>query len=170
MKRLLPIALATAAASCWASASLAGTSTALAWALAVSNLSSMSCAGAAVPQPWAAQGAAQDDAGDRVNTVIVYGDDECQQSSAEELVICVRMNEEERYRIPEPLRQSNDPANEAWANRVQSFEAIGDFGPLSCSPVGAGGELGCLTKIIEAAYAEKRGGPSAFCPAASSRS
>ena len=125
MKRLLPIALATAAVAF-----------------------------------WPAQGAAQDDAGDRVNTVIVYGDDECQQSSAEELVICVRMNEEERYRIPEPLRQSNDPANEAWANRVQSFEAIGDFGPLSCSPVGAGGELGCLTKIIEAAYAEKRGGPS----------
>ena len=124
MKRLLPIALATAAVAF-----------------------------------WPAQGAAQDDAGDRVNTVIVYGDDECQQSSAEELVICVRMNEEERYRIPEPLRQSNDPANEAWANRVQSFEAIGDFGPLSCSPVGAGGELGCTAEMIAAAYEEKRNAP-----------
>lgn len=103
---------------------------------------------------------AQDDAGDRVNTVIVYGDDECQQSSSDELVICVRMDEAERYRIPEALRQSESPANESWSNRVQAFEAVGDFGPLSCSPVGAGGELGCLAKIIEAAYAERRGGPS----------
>lgn len=103
---------------------------------------------------------AQDDAGDRVNTVIVYGDDECQPSSSEELVICVRMDEAERYRIPEALRQSESPANESWSNRVQAFEAVGDFGPLSCSPVGAGGELGCLAKIIEAAYAERRGGPS----------
>ena len=109
---------------------------------------------------WTVPAAAQDDAGDRVNTVIVYGDDECQESSADELVICVRMNEEERYRIPEALRQSDSPANQAWSNRVQSFEAIGDFGPLSCSPVGAGGELGCLSQIIEAAYAERRGGPS----------
>ena len=104
--------------------------------------------------------AAQDDAGDRVNTVIVYGEDECQESSADELVICVRLNEGERYRIPEALRQSDSPANESWSNRVQSFEAVGDFGPLSCSPVGAGGELGCLAKIIEAAYAERRAGPS----------
>lgn len=103
---------------------------------------------------------AHDDAGDRVNTVIVYGDDECQQSSSDELVICVRMDEAERYRIPEALRQSESPANESWSNRVQAFEAVGDFGPLSCSPVGAGGELGCLAKIIEAAYAERRGGPS----------
>jgi len=109
---------------------------------------------------WPVSAAAQDDAGDRVNTVIVYGEDECEQSSADELVICVRMDEGERYRIPEALRQSDNPANEAWANRVRSFEAIGDFGPLSCSPVGAGGELGCLTRIIEAAYAERRGGPS----------
>lgn len=103
--------------------------------------------------------AAQDDAGDKVNTVIVYGQDDCTPSTEGELTICVRMDEEERYRIPEALRQSDSPANEPWANRVRSFEAVGDFGPLSCSPVGAGGELGCLTKIIEAAYAEKRGGP-----------
>lgn len=109
---------------------------------------------------WPAPGLAQDAAGDKVNTVIVYGDDQCQESTAEELVICVRLDEGERYRIPEALRQSDDPANQAWANRVKSFEAVGDFGPLSCSPVGAGGELGCLAKIIEAAYEERRSGPS----------
>lgn len=108
---------------------------------------------------WSAPAAAQDEAGDKVNTVIVYGEDDCTPSTEGELTICVRMDEQERYRIPEALRQSSSPANEAWANRVRSFEAVGDFGPLSCSPVGAGGELGCLTKIIDAAYAERRGGP-----------
>jgi hypothetical protein len=69
------------------------------------------------------------------------------------------MDEQERFRIPEALRQSSDPANESWASRVRSYEAVGDFGPLSCSPVGAGGELGCTAQFIEAAYAERRSGP-----------
>ena len=102
---------------------------------------------------------AQDAAGDRVNTVIIYGDDACPASADGEIVVCARMDEGERYRIPEALRQSSDPANEAWANRVKSFEAVGDFGPLSCSTIGAGSELGCTAQFIEAAYAEKRSGP-----------
>ena len=69
------------------------------------------------------------------------------------------MEENERYRIPEALRHSGDPANESWASKVKSYEAVGDFGPLSCSPVGAGGDLGCTAKMIEAAYEERRGGP-----------
>lgn len=99
---------------------------------------------------------AQDQAGDRVNTVIVYGDDSCPQSTGDEIVVCARMDESERYRIPPTLRQSDDPANESWVNKVKSFEAVGAFGPLSCSPVGLGGELGCTAKFIEAAYQEKR--------------
>jgi len=104
--------------------------------------------------------AAQDNPGDRVNTVIIYGDDECPQSSADEITVCARLDESERFRIPERLRQSEDPANEAWANRVQAFEAVGDFGPLSCSTVGTGSELGCTPQLIEAAYAERRAGSS----------
>ena len=103
--------------------------------------------------------AAQDEAGDKVNTVMVFGDDPCVISAPGELTICVRMDEQERFRIPEALRQSSDPANESWASRVRSYEAVGDFGPLSCSPVGAGGELGCTAQFIEAAYAERRSGP-----------
>ncbi len=99
--------------------------------------------------------AAQEQGGDRVNTLIVYGDDECPKSEGNEIVVCARMDEGERYRIPERLRQSDDPANNAWSNRVQAFEAVGDFGPLSCTPVGAGGELGCTAEMIEAAFAER---------------
>ena len=103
----------------------------------------------------AAPAAAQDDGGDRVNTVIVYGDDECPQSSADEIVVCARLEESERYRIPEALRQSNNPANEPWVNKVRAYETVGQFGALSCSPVGSGGELGCTAQMIEAAYQER---------------
>lgn len=103
----------------------------------------------------ASPAAAQDTGAERVNTLIIYGDDECPASTDDEITVCARLDESERYRIPESLRQSDDPANESWASRVKSFEAIGDFGPLSCTPIGAGGELGCTAKMIEAAYAEK---------------
>ena len=106
----------------------------------------------------AAPAVAQNEAGDRVNTVIIYGEDECPQSDADTITVCARMDESERYRIPERLRQSGDPANQAWTERVKAFEAVGDFGPLSCSPVGAGGELGCTAEFIEAAYAEREQG------------
>ena len=110
---------------------------------------------ALVPAP----AAAQDEAGDKVQVLDVYGEDPCPQSSAEEIVVCRRLDEEERYRIPEALRGSDSPANESWASKVQAYEAVGDFGPLSCSPVGAGGELGCTAQMIAAAYEEKRTGP-----------
>lgn len=102
---------------------------------------------------------AQDAAGDKVNTVIVYGEDECPPSTGDEIVVCARMDEGDRFRIPQALRQSDNPANESWVNRVKSFETVGNFGPLSCSPVGAGGELGCTAEMIAAAYEERRTGP-----------
>ncbi|HEY6814807.1 MAG TPA: hypothetical protein VI168_04635 [Croceibacterium sp.] len=102
--------------------------------------------------------AAQDAAGDRVNTVIVYGDDECPQSDGGDIVVCARLEESERFRIPEALRRSNDPENEAWANKVRAYETVGNFGALSCSPAGSGGELGCTAKMIEAAYRERETG------------
>lgn len=106
-----------------------------------------------------APAAAQDEAGDKVQVLDVYGEDPCPQSTADEIVVCRRYAEDERYRIPEPLRGSDSPSNESWSSRVQSFETVGDFGPLSCSPVGAGGELGCTAQMIAAAYEEKRTGP-----------
>lgn len=106
----------------------------------------------AFAQDQAAQGAAEP----KVNQLIVYGDDKCPESKGDEITVCARLDESERYRIPESLRQLDGPQNEAWANKVKSFETVGAFGPLSCTPVGAGGELGCTAKMIEAAYAEKR--------------
>jgi hypothetical protein len=106
----------------------------------------------------AAPAQAQDEGGDRVNQVIIYGDDECPQSTPDTITVCARMDESERFRIPERLRQSGDPANQAWTQKVKAFETVGDFGPMSCTPVGAGGELGCTAAFIEAAYAERAQG------------
>jgi hypothetical protein len=102
--------------------------------------------------------AAQDAPGDKVNIVDVFGDDPCPQSSETEIVVCRRMDEGERFRIPKDLRQSDSPENKSWTNRVESFEAVGDFGPLSCSPIGLGGELGCTPQMIAAAYKERKTG------------
>ncbi|MGB3166246.1 MAG: hypothetical protein WBA68_05650 [Alteraurantiacibacter sp.] len=106
----------------------------------------------------AAPAMAQDQGGDRVNQVIIFGDDPCPQSDGDTITVCARLDESERYRTPPRLRQSNSPANESWTNRAQSLEAVGRFGPLSCTPVGAGGDLGCTVEMIEAAYAEREAG------------
>ena len=104
---------------------------------------------AALPAP----AAAQDEP--RIVQHIIFGKDECPASTAGEINVCARLDEGERYRIPPDLRTSDDPANQPWTARVKSFEAVGAFGPLSCTPTGLGGELGCTAKMIEAAYAER---------------
>ncbi|MXO63093.1 hypothetical protein [Qipengyuania oceanensis] len=103
----------------------------------------------------AAPAAAQDDAGDKVNMVIIYGDDDCPASTETEITVCARKAESERYRIPETLRSSGSPANVAWAERVEKLETVGRFGTMSCSPVGAGGVTGCTQEMIDAAYADR---------------
>jgi len=100
---------------------------------------------------------AQDDPGDRVNQLVIYGDDPCPQSSEDEIVVCARKDESERYRIPETLRGGSlgDAKNQAWSERVRSYEYVGKTGTSSCSPTGAGGFTGCTQALLSQAYAEK---------------
>jgi hypothetical protein len=118
------------------------------------GLAAATAAAALLPAP----ASAQTEAGDKVNTVIVYGEDQCPESVGTEIVVCARMEESERFRIPEALRQNTDPENEPWAGKVRAYETVGNFGTLSCSPVGGGGDLGCTAKMIEAAYQERATG------------
>jgi hypothetical protein len=97
--------------------------------------------------------------GEKINQLIVYGDDPCPQSTENEITVCARKGESERYRIPEVLRGDPlSPKNEAWTDRVEAYETVGAQGIASCSPVGVGGATGCMAKLIDAAYAEKRQG------------
>lgn len=110
----------------------------------------------------AAPALAQDDAatsgGEKVNQVIVYGDDPCPASSGDEITVCARKPESERFRIPEPLRGIDRPQSEAWNNKVLAYETAGRFGTDSCSPVGAGGFTGCTQQLIQRASAERANG------------
>ena len=103
-----------------------------------------------------APAAAQDAPGDRVNQLIVYGDDACPQSTGDEIVVCARKDESERYRIPETLRGDPNAASaQAWSERVRAYEYVGKTGTQSCSPVGLGGFTGCTDKLLTQAYAER---------------
>ncbi|WP_120716818.1 hypothetical protein [Tsuneonella amylolytica] len=107
----------------------------------------------------AAPAAAQDAGGDKVRMVIVYGDDAAPApTDPDEILVVARMPEGDRYRIPEALRFSEDPANMAWARRVEKLELVTRFGTNSCSTAGAGGFTGCTQQLIDAAYADKREG------------
>ncbi len=98
---------------------------------------------------------AQDEAGDRINMVIAYSEDECPEAGDREIVVCEILVESERYRIPSNLRSSDSPQNTAWSERVESIRYIGEFGALSCDPAGAGGFTGCTQQMIDAAYADR---------------
>jgi len=101
---------------------------------------------------------AQDKGGDKVNMVIAYSEDECPDAGDGEIVVCEILVEADRYRIPQNLRQSDNPANASRARQVEKFRYSGAFGIMSCDPAGAGGELGCTQKMIDAAYADKEEG------------
>lgn len=91
------------------------------------------------------------------NVLVVYGNDPCPTTkSGEEIVVCARKPEADRYRIPEQLRSSNMPQNERWADRAKSLEYVGASGTGSCSATGAGGWTGCWSKLMDQAKAERK--------------
>lgn len=96
---------------------------------------------------------------DRISRIIVYGNDPCPRGAGgEEIVVCARKSEAERYRIPKELRDapSTDPASQSWANKAESLEYVGRTGIQSCSTVGPGGWTGCFAQMLSAARAERR--------------
>lgn len=94
----------------------------------------------------------------RVNQLIIYGDDPCPESAPDEIIVCARMAEEERYRIPEQLRSDpNDPAGQSWTNKAIELSYVGRTGIGSCSPVGPGGIIGCRDELVRQARAERAG-------------
>lgn len=104
-----------------------------------------------------AQGPA-DNPSEKVNQLIVYGDDPCPESAGGEITVCARKPESERFRIPENLRTDDSPDTVAWTQKVKNYETVGSFGTLSCSPSGYGGWSGCTQALIDAAYQEKKTG------------
>ena len=97
---------------------------------------------------------------EKINQLIVYGDDACPVSTGDEIVVCARMDEADRYRIPTSLRTDpNDSRNQATSERIKSYEYVAASGTMSCSPSGAGGFTGCGLREIDRAYAAKAQDP-----------
>lgn len=100
---------------------------------------------------------AQENPSEKINQLIVYGDDPCPASTDGSITVCARKDEAERFRIPKPLRDNpNASVNQGWTERVKAYERVGATGVNSCSPVGAGGASGCMAQLIDSAYSEKK--------------
>jgi len=106
---------------------------------------------AALPAPALAQAAPN------VAEIIVYGTDPCPRSTDDQVVVCARRPEAERYRIPPNMRQSGTPQEmESWARKSQSLSTVGATGINSCSPVGPAGYTGCLMQVIKEAKGQAK--------------
>jgi hypothetical protein len=94
----------------------------------------------------------------RTREVIVYGNDPCPEVQSNEIVVCGRRPENDRYRIPKELRRRGErPSETAWGSRVQGLEDAARAGrPNSCSPVGSYGQTGCTQEMVRQWYAERR--------------
>jgi hypothetical protein len=89
---------------------------------------------------------------ERMVTLVVFGDDPCPRSSNEEIVVCARLPENERYRIPKRFR-----GKKSWVSRARELEYVSRAGtPNSCSPVGSGGQTGCFSQFLRQAREERR--------------
>ena len=93
---------------------------------------------------------------ENIRQVVVYGRDRCPRGNGDEIVICARRPESERYRIPRALRDRT-PARggTSWAARARSLEYVGRTGIQSCSTVGPGGHTGCWEQMMRAARDER---------------
>lgn len=93
--------------------------------------------------------------GDKVNEIVVFGTDPCPRATDDEVVVCTRVDEIYRYRMPEAYRPAGTfQQRQAWANKARSIERVGRTGIQSCSPVGPAGYTGCMEQMINSAREE----------------
>lgn len=118
------------------------------------TIAALTAAALAVPTVFAPAPAAAQNT--RIAEIIVYGTDPCPRSTDDEVVVCARKPESERFRIPEKLRKGGSlQSRESWAQRATAIETYGRTGINSCSPVGPGGFTGCTQQLIGQAFKER---------------
>lgn len=96
------------------------------------------------------------DAQRRQRVVEVFGDDKCPEGSGDEIIVCAKKPESDRYRIPTQFREASTADAVSQESRVDEMVAIGRTGTDSCSNVGPGGFTGCFQRQVEANRAERR--------------
>lgn len=94
------------------------------------------------------------------SVIVVYGDDECPQAKdGEEIVVCARRPESERYRVPKRFRKQEvapGNANESWAVRSEALNDASPVGISKCSTIGPAGWTGCYAQFLREAAAQRR--------------
>ena len=122
-------------------------------------LAALAAASAAAVTLLPAPAGAQEE---RIRRVVVYGREPCPRAaSPDEVVVCARRPETERYRIPRELRDTatrDDPESTSWAARAEALEYVGRGGIQSCSTVGPGGVSGCWNELVRAWRRDRRQG------------
>lgn len=95
---------------------------------------------------------------DRISSVIVFGNDPCPPAAHDQIVVCGRESESERFRIPKSLRAVKySPPAQNWTSRVHTLDDVPRAGrPNSCSVVGTGGQTGCYADALERWFADRR--------------
>lgn len=97
---------------------------------------------------------------ERIQALVVYGNDPCPVAADGSIIVCARKPEGERYRIPKELRRKEEKVtlgSQGWAANVQSLESAGRvLLPNSCSPVGSNGFTGCSLSMLHQWYAERQ--------------
>ena len=106
----------------------------------------------------AALPAAAAEAPRHVATTTVFGNDPCPQARGDEIVVCGRLPESERYRIPKRLRENKKARVEQnWASRNATLDELARVErPNSCSVVGSGGQTGCSAAMLRQWADERR--------------
>lgn len=96
-----------------------------------------------------------------VNGVItLFGNERCPTNGdGSEVVVCVRGNASEQFRIPKDVRELQiTPENQSWAVKAQGLvndpTVAGGVG--SCSTVGPGGQSGCFLQQAQQAKRENQ--------------
>ena len=118
--------------------------------IAFSATAAVLASGAGAPAPAEAQESS-------IADIVVFGNDPCPRSTDDQIVVCRRVPESYRYRMPEAYRpRGTRQQKDAWANKARAIETVGATGINSCSPVGPGGFTGCLTQVIKQARQETR--------------
>jgi hypothetical protein len=94
----------------------------------------------------------------RTATVTVYGDDPCPKAQGDDIVVCARKPERERYRIPKELRhEGEDLSEQSWGARTEALEEANRATlPGGCSTVGSYGQTGCTQQMLRQWYAARR--------------
>lgn len=96
---------------------------------------------------------------ERISQLTVYGNDPCPRSTGEEVIVCARIPESERYRVPKRLRdkkKADAPVAMAWGAQSLQLENISRQGlPGSCNTSGSNGQTGCFQQFLAQARAER---------------